>query len=197
MFEFHALFGKIAGFFAIICFVPYIVTILQKKTSPNRATWSIWLVLSFVISASYYSAGAVDTLWVPVCSLIGQSIIVFLSIKQGEGGWSRFDRMCLFGVGFSLALWWHYNSPLIALTLSLAIDFFGALPTVKKSYVDPESEDLLTWILYLITSIFNLLAVSTWSFALASFPIYMFVVNITIVTLLLRSKIPSRSNPTC
>jgi hypothetical protein len=187
--DLKALFGIIAGVISVVCFIPYIITTIKGTTRPNIATWSTWLILSVVISASYYSAGAINTLWVPLCSVIGQSIIVFLALKRGEGGWNKFDKLCLFFVGVSLAFWWHFNSPMIALVMSLIVDFFGILPTIKKSYAEPESENLLTWSLYLLTSMFLILAIETWSFALASFPIYMFVINLTIVSLLLRKKV--------
>lgn len=181
--------GLIAGIISIICFIPYIITTIQGKTRPNIATWSTWLILSIVISASYYAAGAINTLWVPVCSIFGQSIIVLLALKKGEGSWSKFDKVCLFFVGLSLAFWWHFNSPVIALVMSLIVDFFGVLPTIKKSYLEPESENLLTWSLYLLTSIFLILAIESWSFALASFPIYMFIINAIIVGFLIRKKV--------
>lgn len=189
MSNWQATMGAISGLLSVICFVPYIITILQGKTKPHRATWTIWLILGIVLSASYYSTGAVNTLWLPVCAAFGQFIIVILSIKHGEGGWSRFDRFCLIGVGISLILWWQFNSAFIALLCNLFIDFLGALPTIKKSYYQPETEDLLTWILYLSASSFNLLALENWSFTLSVFPLYIFFVNVIIATLLLRRKV--------
>ncbi|MBE9207049.1 hypothetical protein IQ244_11055 [Nostoc sp. LEGE 06077] len=181
--------GAIAGFLSILCFVPYIVTILQGKTKPNRATWWIWVILSAVISASYYSTGATNTIWLPVCGGIGQLMIAILSLKYGEGGWSRFDRLCLLGVGMSLLLWWQFNSPLIALLSNILIDFLGALPTIKKSYYEPQTENFLTWSLYLVASTINLFAIESWSVALWAFPLYIFLINTTIVIFLLRNKL--------
>jgi hypothetical protein len=188
MSHWQATVGLISGFLSLLCFVPYIITTLQGKTKPNRATWGIWLILGVVLSASYYSSGAVNTIWLPVCGAIGQAIIVTLSIKYGEGGFSRFDRLCLLGVAFSLLLWWQFSSPIIALVCNILIDFLGALPTIKKSYHEPETENTLTWILYLVASTLNLFALEHWSFALCAFPLYIFCVNIIIVTVLFRPK---------
>jgi hypothetical protein len=185
----QATFGVIAGILSILCFVPYIITILQGKTKPNRATWWIWVVLSIVISISYYYSGAINTIWLPVCGGIGQLIIALLALKYGRGGWTSFDRFCLIGVSISLVLWRQFNSPLIALLCNLVVDLLGALPTLKKSYQEPETENLLTWSLYLAGSTFNLFAVERFSFALLVFPIYIFSINAAIVILLLRSKI--------
>ncbi|MBU7586436.1 MAG: hypothetical protein KAF91_26830 [Nostoc sp. TH1S01] len=189
----QATIGAVAGFLSILCFVPYIITILQGKTKPNRATWWIWVILSTVISASYYSSGAGNTVWLPVCGGIGQLIVAILSLKHGEGGWSRFDRLCLLGVGISLLLWWQFNSPLIALLLNILIDFLGALPTIKKSYYEPQTENSLTWSLYLAASTLNLFAIESWSFTLSAFPLYIFFINTTIIIFLLRNKFQAYS----
>jgi hypothetical protein len=185
----HSALGMGAGFFSILCVVPYIITILQGKTRPSRATWWIWFILSSVISLSYYSTGATTTVWLPVCGGIGQLAVGLLSLKYGEGGWSRFDRICLIGVGISLFLWWGFNAPFVALICNLIIDLLGALPTIFKSYREPEKESLVTWSLYLTGSILNLLAIEHWSITLIVFPLYIFAVNAVIVGCLLQPKL--------
>jgi hypothetical protein len=186
--------GVIAGFLSFLCFVPYIITIFQRKTRPNRASWWIWATNGLILSASYYSAGASNTIWALICAVIAQFIIALLSLKYGEGGWNRFDRVCMFGAGTSLLLWWQFSSPVIAIILTIIIDFFGALPTLKKSYYEPEKEDLLTWILYVIASLLNILAIENWSFTILIPPLYVFFINTTIVTLLLRSRVQMQLN---
>jgi hypothetical protein len=184
-----AILGLIAAVISIICYIPYIITTIQGKTRPNVATWTTWMILSIVVTASSFAAGAFNTLWVPLCGVIGQGTIAFFAIKQGKGNWSKFDKICLFFVGLGLAFWWHFNSPVIALIMTLTVDLIGVLPTFQKSYREPESENLLTWVLYLLSSVFLIFSVERWSLALALFPIYLFAVNMTIVLLLVREKI--------
>lgn len=185
----QATIGVLAGFLSFLCFIPYIVTILLGKTRPNRASWWIWAVNGSILSTSYYFAGASNTLWLIVFPVIAQFIIAILSLKYGKGGWSFFDRACLMGASLSLTLWLGLKSPMSAIVLTLVTDLLGALPTVKKSYYEPETEDLLTWILYVIASILNLLAIEQWSLAILLPPMYVLFINITILSLLLRSQI--------
>jgi hypothetical protein len=180
--------GAIAGLLSILCFVPYIIAIIKGKAKPSRTTWWIWTILGTVISLSMYFSGSFKTIWLPICGGIGQFIIALLSIRYGEGGWNRFDRFCVSGVIISLFLWWQFGSPLIALLLNILIDLLGALPTIKKTYYEPEKEDILTWSVYLLGSTFNLFAVEGWTFALAIFPLYIFSINLIIVALILRPK---------
>src|SRR3990167_5114886 len=147
MSDITAVAGKVAGIVSLVAFVPYIIAILRGETKPNRATWWIWTVVGFMLGASYFSSGANHTIWVPVSYIIGPIIIATLSIKYGVGGWTRFDRYCLLGAVVSMVFWWMFNSPFIVLLINLFIDFMGALPTIRKAYYEPESEDRTAWVL--------------------------------------------------
>lgn len=186
--EITAIAGKVAGIVSLVAFLPYIVAIMRGKTTPNRATWWIWTIVGFMLGASYYSSGANHTIWVPMSYIIGPLVTAILSIKYGEGGWTRFDRACLFGAAVSAVFWWLFSSPLVALLINLFIDFLGALPTIKKAYYKPETENKLAWTLFIIGNTTNLFAIETWSFAIAVYPIYMFFGSGTIAALVLRRK---------
>lgn len=181
--------GIAAGFVLILGFVPYLITTWQGKTKPNRATWWIWTIVGLIIVSSYYSTGATNTIWLPACAAISHLIIAIVALKYGRGGWSRFDRTCLLGAGLSLILWWGFNSPLLALWINIAIDFLGALPTIRKSLQEPETEAPLPWLIFLTASILNLVAVEQASPTLLAYPFYYFFSVATIVLLLLRSKL--------
>ena len=188
MIQLHFIFGLLGSVFTVLCFVPYIITILQGKTKPNRATWWVWGLNGSVLCLGNLAAGADYTLLPLVCAVAAQLCISILSIKHGEGGWNRFDRRCLIASGISFILWRILNYDLIAIVLPLLIDIIAALPTLKKSYFKPETEDLLTYVLYTIGGFFTVLAVQEWSFAIAITPLYVLFINLLIVLLLTRHK---------
>jgi hypothetical protein len=193
MFTWQAVIGVVAGFLSLLGFVPYLVSIYQGKTRPNRVTWWIWAIVGLILCSSYYSSGAVDTIWVPVCSAIGHLIIAIIAIKYGQGGWSRFDRGCVLSAGISLLLWWRFSSPIIALLINIGIDFIGALPTIRKSYYQPQTEDPFTWVIFLSAHTLNLFALNHWSLALSAYPLYLFFSTATIVIFILRPKMQSQA----
>ncbi|MGA7935137.1 MAG: hypothetical protein WCA35_16435 [Kovacikia sp.] len=189
MANWQAIIGIVAGLIGLLGFVPYIITAFQGKTRPNRASWWIWGILGVVLGISYYCSGASNSIWVPVCFAISQLVIAIISLRHGEGGWNRLDRMCLLGVGVSLMMWWLFNSPLAALLFTLLIDFLGALPTIKKSYLEPEQESWLSWALFLTANTLNLLALENWQLALSAYPFYLFCLSGTITFLLVQPKL--------
>lgn len=179
-----AIVGLVAGILSLAAFIPYILAILRKETKPSRASWWIWTVVGFLLGASYYSSGANHTIWVPVSYIVGPFATAILSLKYGEGGWNRFDRICIFGAGASVVLWWMLSSPLVALVINLFIDFMGALPTIRKSYYEPEGENRTAWTLFFTGNTVNLFAIEAWTFAIAAYPIYMFLGTGAIAALL-------------
>ena len=183
-----AIAGKVAGVVSLVAFVPYIIATLRRQTKPNRATWWIWTVVGLMLGASYWSSGANHTIWVPASYIIGPLATAILSLRYGEGGWTRFDRYCLIGAGVSAVLWWVFSSPLVALSINLCIDCAGALPTVRKAYANPEGEDRLAWIMFFAGNSINLLAIEHWNFAIASYPVYMFFGSGIITALILRPR---------
>lgn len=188
MIELQFIFGLLGSIFTVLCFIPYIITTLKGKTKPNRATWWVWGINGSVLCLGNLAAGADYTVLPLFCAVVAQLYIATLSIKHGKGGWNRFDRRCLAASGISFILWKISNYDLLAIILSLLIDMLAALPTLKKSYYEADTEDLLTYILYSIGGLFTVLAIQNWSFEIAVTPVYVLCINTVIVLLLTRHK---------
>jgi hypothetical protein len=181
--------GYIAGIVSLVAFVPYILSILRKETRPNRASWFIWLVVSLIIALSYREAGADYAFIVPIAYSTGTTIIASLSLKYGTGGWTRFDRICLIGAGGGLAMWVMFNSPMSALLICLFMNFLGTLPTIRKAYYQPETENGLAWTLFSLGTLLNLLAIEEWTFSMAVYPVSMvFIVGVVTILVLIPNR---------
>lgn len=185
MFEITTIFGWLAGIVGFAAFIPYIFAILRGKTTPNRATWIIWTVVSTVSLFSYGASGAEHTIWYPISDALAPFIILLLSIKQGEGGWTQLDRGCLVTAGIGVFFWWLFGSALLGLCMSLLADAMGAIPTMIKVYQRPKSEDRNAWAMTFIAVVLNLGAVENWhSFSILVYPIYM-LISMGIITMLI------------
>lgn len=183
LFSFTIINGWLAGIITFCGYVPYFISTVKGKTKPHRATWWILVLVGLMLVGSYYSLGAKDSLWVPIGYVIGPLIIAILSLWYGEAGWSTFDTLCLTGASIAGILWWLFRSPLIALIINLTMDWFGLMPTVKKAYHRPHTEDQLSWICWFFGSFLNLFAIEHWTFELGIYPIYMVLGNGIIVIL--------------
>lgn len=178
--------GIAAGIISACGFIPYIIDTVKGRARPNRATWSIWSVLGVIAFASYYSAGARDSIYAPAGYMLGQIAVAALSVRYGKGGFSALDLACLCGAGAALALWAVSRSPMLALGMVMAADAFGAVPTIRKAYRDPASESFSGWLLLCAGNALNLFAISEWSLDMAAYPVYFFIINGMIFALVLR-----------
>ena len=184
----QALIGKLAGVIAAGAFVPYIISILKGKTKPQRATFAIWSAVSIVGLVSYIASGATDTIWVIWAYTILGFIVFLLSFKYGTGGFNKLDVICLVGAGMGIVLWIWTNNPGYALYISIFCELLGWMPTFKKMYIDPESEDLLAWSIALFAASLNVIAITSWKPDIAIYPLYIVITDLAAVTILLARR---------
>ncbi len=192
LYSFEQIVGVFAGVFGFVAFILYYISIYHGGTRPNRATWFILTVVGVLIAVSYYASGARETIWVSISYVIGPLIAFVLSLKYGEGGWTLFDQICLIGCLISVVAWVVTDSPQMVLFFNVLIDFLGILPTIKKSYTNPLSEDRTAWLVTSFSSFSNIFAVKSWTFIIGFYPVYMLLVN-SFITMLLFLK---RNNDT-
>lgn len=187
--------GWVAGILSFAAYGPYWWSIfktrnlpIEKRVRPNRATWGVWAFVSIILLGSYWSVGANRTLGVPIVYAVCGLITFLISLKYGEGGWTKFDRYCLAVAAGSALLWWLSGSPLVALLANLGVDLAGAVPTFRKAWVDPASEDHTAWSLFFAGNTANLFALEKWTFVIAIYPAYMFVACGAITLMLYRPR---------
>lgn len=175
-----AIFGYISVTLSILMIIPYVRDILYGKTKPQRASWFIWAVLGGIAFVSQYAKGATDSLWLTGGQTAAVMVIVLLSIQYGVGGFTKRDVAAL-----GLVLWYFTAEAAWALLIVIIIDSIGSLLTALKSYEDPGSETLTTWMMSGASGFFGLLAVGHIEWILLAYPLYIFVTNYSIAAAIL------------
>jgi hypothetical protein len=180
----------ITSLLSIICFLPYLRDIFNKKSTPHIYSWLVWSILqaegTIAIIVGHGSYGAlgigIGTLF---CSLI-----FFLSFKYGTKNITRFDKICLAGSILSVVLWIFTKDPTLAVILISVIDFMAFMPTYRKGYEEPLTETVSTYLLSSISSIFALVALTDYSVATSLYLVSLVLSNGIFVIILIyrRSK---------
>jgi|SRR3989338_3367874 len=171
--NYHQIAGILAGIITLLAYVLYIRNTAQGKTKPARLSWFIWSWAYIMQLISYYEVGAGETIWVPIIYTSATIVIALLSIKNGVGGFTTLDKICLTGAFIGTALWF-FASALLVLIWMLFVDIFAVLPSAKY-YLDGnfKKDDMVFWTLILIGIFINLFAVEKWTFEASIYPIYM------------------------
>ncbi len=184
-----AIIGQIAGLLSLISFIPYLLSIIKGDTKPERATFAIWTVVSFILLLSYLASGATDTIWIPLAYTTFQTVVFILSFKYGMGGLNKLDIACLTGAVIGIILWIITKNPTTTLYISIFLEVLGFIPTFKKSYLYPKTENTLSWSIAAIASTLNLLAVTSFRPEIFLYPIYLFLSDGGMAILLLFPKL--------
>lgn len=187
----HETLGIIAGVLALIGYVPYIISIFAGKTRPNKATWIIWTLVGGLLAFSYLAEGDRNAIWVPIGYFIGPLIVAILSFRYGYATWTKFDKICVVVALISIVPWVLSKDATFTLLINVFIDLAGALPTILKSYREPETEDFSAWFIFFVANTIEVFSISRWNIA-ATYPIYLFLLAGSIVVLILKGKIRNK-----
>lgn len=187
--DFMIFMGVLAGVISLLAYIPYIASIIRRKTVPSRTTWWILFFVGVVTLITYEESGASNTIFFLVGDVIGAFLTALLSILYGKDGIRFFDKMCFLGALISLGFWVIFQeSPTVAFSVSLTVEVIAIIPTVRKTYFDPNEEDVVAWLLTFIAAVANLYAIETWSLIVASYPVYEFFINGVVIFFLSRGK---------
>ena len=147
---------------------------LAGRTKPNRVSWFLWALASFVSLGAAFSADA--DIWASVRVLVGGVVpgVIFLgSFFNRKSYWQLtwFDWICG-GLSLTALLFWQLaSSPLIAVLLAAAANTFALIPTFIKAWNFPETETRLIYINSFLSAVLIIPAIPVWNIANSAFQI--------------------------
>jgi hypothetical protein len=165
--------------------LPYVRDILKGTTRPHRGTWLIWSALAWLALGSNWADGASWSLLPLAAQAMLCCVIVLLSLPRGEGGLGA-GELLMFGIaGLGVYTAVTFTDPTLATYGVIVADVAGALMMVPKSWRDPHSETVSTFVLTSLVGWCALVSVGELDPALMAYPAYYIVVNASIAALLL------------
>jgi len=176
--------GIIATIVSIIGFIPYLKDIFRRKTQPHSYTWLIWTILQVTGVVVMFNSGA-GMGALPLAVGVGFCIYIFiLSLKYGTKNITVFDTVCLAGALAAIVVYVFLHDAVLSVILVTIIDFVGFLPTLRKAYSEPYSETLSLFAIGIITGIFSIAAIPSYSIATTLYPAFIMFANVFCVSLL-------------
>lgn len=176
--------GILAGIVSALAYPFYILSVVRSDTPPNRASWFIWLLVTALMLVSFDGGtrGA-DTRWVLVVYLLGSLVIAALSLRRGTGGASPLDVACLVVAIASIVPWLLFRSPTVTFLICLCVDVIGGIPTLRKVWYVPRSENRTAWALWALGNLINVFAVGDGGFIVAVYPVTMLILTTSVMVL--------------
>lgn len=166
--------------------IPYARSIIAGITTPHRTTRLVYLIIGILTTLSLLASGDRIALWISAVSTLQATVLFFLGLKYGVGGWSKTDMVCLLFAMIGVLAWQKTRDPLLGLYFGIAADFMGTIPTIIKTWWFPKSEEPTFYLLDATAGLCNLLALVSWTVGDFSYPLYLFLINALVALLIFR-----------
>jgi hypothetical protein len=174
------IFALISAVLILIAAPPYVIDTIKGKTKPERVTWLIFSVLGLIAFISQLGLGASWSLVFSGLDTTASILVFILAIKYGVGGHTRFDIAALVIASLGVVIAIVAKEPIISLLGVIIADLSGMALTIRKTYISPNSETTISWLLVGTASLFGLLAVGKLSYAILLYPFYLMLANYSV-----------------
>lgn len=183
--DYKIVFGILAILVGLSGYIFYFKDIFLRKTKPHAFSWLVWLVLAAISFAGQVVEGAGSGAWFNGVSIFLCLIIFLFALKYGEKNIVFMDWLSLLCAGISLLFWYFTKAPLFTMILITGIDFFGFLPTIRKSYQKPHQETAKLYFASGLAHVFSLFAMEQYSVTTSLYSSFLVVINCLFVLMLL------------
>ncbi|QQS19999.1 hypothetical protein IPL85_00865 [Candidatus Saccharibacteria bacterium] len=177
--------GILAVIVGFIGYIPYFRTIFSGKTKPHAFSWLVWGTLTGIAFVSQVAGNGGAGAWVTGFTALISFTIFGLALFKGVKDFPLTDWLCLAGSIIAIALWALTKNPLIAVVLITIIDFVAFLPTIRKSYSEPNSEPIFTYSLSGLKFLIGIIALTELSWLTVLYPASLVMANGGFVVMLL------------
>jgi hypothetical protein len=173
----------------VACF-SYIRSMFKGEAKPNRVSWLMWAIAPMIATAAGLSNG-VRWAVLPVFMSGFSPLLIFLfSFVSKKAYWKLelFDYICGGCSVIALILWAITKNANLAIVFAIISDGSAAIPTIIKSWTNPETEIIFPFLAGIFSAIAAFFAIQTWVFSAYAFPFYLIVINAVLLFAINREK---------
>lgn len=175
------LFASIAALLAIIGNVPYLRDMFRGRVRPHPYTWFIWSIVSGVTFFGQVAKGAGWGALAFGASEIFTVIIFLFSLRFGFKKIPKHDTVYLIIAVLGIIPWIIFHDPTISVIIMVSIDVVAFIPTLKKAWTHPQTEEPLLYGSNVARHILALLSLSSYNIATMLHSFAMIVTNSAMV----------------
>ncbi len=173
--------AALAVVMAFVGNISYLKDVFRHKVHPHPYTWFIWSIVSLVTFFGQWQKGAgVGVLPTAVAEVF--TIIIFLfSLKHlfGERVWHfrTIDHYFFAAALLGLIPWYLTKDPTISVLVVVMIDVIAFIPTLEKTWHNPDTEKPLLYIMNVARHTLTLFSLEAYNVATTVHSIAMIATN--------------------
>lgn len=179
-------------FFALLAIITslsgyafYFRSLYRKETKPHAFSWLIWAFSTLIgFSVQLIEHGGPGA-WANGISGLACILVFIIALKKGEKNILIADWLSLFAAAISLLLWYITSNPFYTVLIITGIDLCGFFPTVRKSYLNPQQENVTIYFMCGLAYLFTLFAMERYVFVTWFYPAALVFMNWSFTAMLL------------
>lgn len=180
-----SLLSTIAVALTFVGYFPYIKSIVKKQTKPHFYSWLVWTLDGLIIFGLQFTNGAGPGSYVVLSATLLSFIVLTLTLlDKDKKKPSKSDTVFLVLALIALGLWLLAKQPLLSAILIMTVDVFGFIPTIRKSWFNPYSENISFYIINTVRFAFAFCALKEYSIITVLYPIVWLIGNSAFVAML-------------
>ncbi|QVQ53753.1 hypothetical protein J4H86_08565 [Spiractinospora alimapuensis] len=157
---------------------------LRGHARPNRVTWFLWAAAPLIGFLAQLDDGIGPPAILTLGAGVGPLVVLaasFLS-RHGAVAVTGFDLACGAIAAAALVVWLGLGSAPLGVLFAVGADAAGAIPTVRKAWRDPHSENALFFVFIAAGAGLTLLTITEWEPAAWAFAAYMLTLSLLLTT---------------
>ena len=120
--------------------------------------------------------------------------VFLLSLKYGSSNITKHDTIILIFSLSAVVVWWQLDNPIMAVIMVSAIDALGYIPTYRKSFENPWTENINFWFLMTCTAALSIIANAEYNVLTVTYLATLMSANIILLAILItrRRRVPQQ-----
>lgn len=167
----------VASILAIVGNLPYLRDVYLNKIQPHPFTWLVWSIVSCIIFfGAVAKGGGLGTIPILASEIFTVAIFIF-SLKHGFKNVKKVDVLFLAIALLSLIPWYLTKDPTISVIIAVFIDLVAFVPTLRKTYLQPRTENYILYLMNVFRHILIMFSLDAYNIATTLHSIAMMITN--------------------
>ncbi len=176
--------------FGLIAYTTAVVQMLQGVYQPSFFSRGVWFLLGVISFAGvFFGDGSSASIALAATLLIGNAAVFVVSYKKGSREFGYVEKISLVLLFVAVGAWVTFDSPYLALVISLVAHFIGGIPTVWRVFKRPESEQAYHWYFFFTGCVISIVASEDKALTAILFPVYFAAFDGLIIILANRKRV--------
>lgn len=185
------IFSALAIAITFYAFLPYIHSIKDGVTRPHVFSWIIWGSTTFIVFlATLAEKGGAGAWPIGISGIITIYVAFLAYVNKSDTSITPVDWVFFLAALGSIPLWYFTSDPVWSVVILTCIDAAGFVPTFRKAFYQPFSENLIFYNLFIVRNTFVLVALYHYSLTTVLFPATIaFLTLLFVVMVLYRQQV--------